>query len=76
MKDVDGVELASGDMVYWRHNLREPFMETGKVSSVRETLGLAVLTQTSRFNDGAQKASRNIRKMSDEEAMLWRLENS
>jgi len=75
MRDFDGNELVAGDLVYWRHDRKEAFMESGRILKIREQIGLAILSPNTKFHDGVQKASRNIRKMKDEEAMLWQLEN-
>jgi hypothetical protein len=76
MKDVDGVEIVAGDLVYWRAAKHEPFGESGKILRVREKLGLCIIQPTSRYYDGVHKASRNIKKMPVERAMLWQLENA
>jgi hypothetical protein len=76
MRDFDGNELVVGDLVYWRHDKKEAFMESGRILRIWEQLGLAMLYPNTKFHDGVQKASRNIKKMTDEEAMLWQLENA
>jgi len=73
VKDTDGKILEVGDIVWYRINGEyNSFSSIGIVGSPQETPYLTIRT-TNRML--VEKLPINVRKMSDEEAMLWQLEN-
>jgi len=70
--DSNGTSLEIGDIVYFRSWVGHPFNYVGVVkSSIIIENGVDIM-----YREGLLgKFPENIRKMSDEEALLWKLEN-
>ena len=74
MKDAYGKEVVKGDLVYFRYSRMDPFETVGQVVKVRENIGLIIIFPFDSID--ITKSPLNIKKLTDEEAMLWKLENS
>jgi hypothetical protein len=77
MFDCDGTQITSGDVVRWKNH--DTFDDPKKIGIVRYKSGnfikIETFTEIWPGNSSIGKWPFNVRKMSDEEAMLWKLEN-
>jgi len=73
MKDANGNQLVIGDIVWYR--IDHPVGRFDNIGIVKRDEAPPFITVLSSSRCYLEKLPQNIKRMSDEEAMLWRLEN-